>query len=135
MTIMFKIYILLLAQWRATLLELVDRKTTTSKNFTGFEIHQISSGHKLCSMKFEDTKDFLCWPSILLRYLQLNSCGWVAGWRFRCVSSLTGYRRMSAVCAQPWTSHICIYIYIYNMPTASYISPTKMEKYSLLTVQ
>jgi len=44
-------------------LNLVDR-TTSSKNITGFGIYQVSSGHKLCSMKFADTKGFLCWFAI-----------------------------------------------------------------------
>jgi len=32
--------------------------TKTSMNFTGFDMHQTSGGHKLCSMKFEDTNNF-----------------------------------------------------------------------------
>jgi len=55
----FKIHILWIAPYQETLLNLVDR-TTFSKNITGFEIYQVSSGHKLCSMKFAHTKDFLC---------------------------------------------------------------------------
>jgi hypothetical protein len=41
-----------------TLLELVVRMTKISMNFTGFDMYQTSGGHKLCSMKFEDTNDF-----------------------------------------------------------------------------
>jgi len=70
----FKIHILWIAQYQVTLLNLVDRKTF-SKNITGFEIYQVSSGHKLYSMKFQDTKDFLCWFAILLRFQKFKSCG------------------------------------------------------------
>jgi ribosomal protein S5 len=52
----------------------------------------------------------------------------VAGSRFRYVSSLTGYRRISSVCVQATKLHV-------NMVAAAYISLNKMEKYSLLKAQ
>jgi len=52
----------------------------------------------------------------------------VADKRVSYVTSLTGYRRMSAVCVQPSKLHV-------HMAAASHNSLTKMVKYSLLLNQ
>ena len=123
----FEIHILLIAQYQETLSNLVNR-TTFSKNITGFEIYQVSSGHKLCSMKLANTKDFLCWFHILLRFQKFKFAVVLAFWGFRFVTSLTGYRKMSALSVRVWILYV-------NFTAASRNSLTKMEKYSLLTVQ
>jgi len=63
-------------------------KTTTSKNFTGFEIHQMSSGNKLCSMKFEETNDLLCSSAISLLPQQFKFAVGVEVFGFSYVTSL-----------------------------------------------
>jgi len=71
---------------------------TSSKNLTGFEIHQVSSGYKLCSMKFGDTESFFVG---LLLYCDSSSSRVVFGLavlEFCYVNSLTSYRKLSAVC-------------------------------------
>ena len=48
--------------------------TKTSKNITGFEINQMSIWHKLSSIKFWDTKNYVCLSATLLPRQQFKSC-------------------------------------------------------------
>jgi hypothetical protein len=79
----------------------MDRETASSKNITGFEINLMLSGHKLCSMKFEVTKPIFAELPLYCHASSSIFAVVVAGLGVNYVTSLTGYKRMSAVCVQP----------------------------------